>query len=378
VSPIPLFLSLSVSISAFLKSTNSTLRSSPLHLNRFQLASLPHPAISRLSSQTFEVGIFHPITLSSEDFRSLDITARQIARSSSLFQDCKFRALSSVHGETEETSGAAVFSDSFDVSFKSCTFSGNSAVVGACCFLCRGSFEFDLCNFTNNRATFEAGAIAVDSAKVRLSESNFVQNQAELYVGVLKAVNSTVIGDSLIFHANRAIFHSAVMDADSSIVEMAAVQFSANRVDNEEGGIVHSMKGGRLRLVGCNFETIARGNETTKAPIRADGEAQVVIKQCCFDTSERSLRDGIDGAFSRSIGTIFNERCPCSHVTLPQVFDFVEKTVKLADSLSTRQFIVTVVGLAGITLVAVLLMVCESTLLTSTWHWVVGLLKKPV
>jgi hypothetical protein len=321
----------------------------------------------------FEFGISRAVTLSSEDYKKLDITSRQVPRSFSDFQQCQFRALSAVYGESDDTGGAAVFSDGFPVSFKSCTFSGNSAVAGGCCNLLHSNFDFDLCNFTMNRATFEAGTISVDSAILQISESNFVLNEAELYVGVLKAVNSTVIGDTLIFHANRAVFHSAVVDADASNVEITATQFSSNRVENEDGGIVLNLKASKLKLIGCNFETIARENGTRK-PIRGDIESRVTIKQSCFDTQEAHLREYIEGSYSNSIGSIFTIKCHCSHVAMPQVFDIVEKSITLDDSLLTEQFIFSAVGLAGMTLVVLLLLVCEPTLLRLKLQWVLDLL----
>jgi hypothetical protein len=89
------------------------------------------------------------------------------------------------------------------------------AVSGGSCafFSCKASFT--LCNFTNNRATFEPEVISIEVGKLTLNECSFDQNEAELYGTVLKSSNATIEGESLIFHANRAVFHSSVLNLDS-------------------------------------------------------------------------------------------------------------------------------------------------------------------
>jgi hypothetical protein len=84
------------------------------------------------------------------------------------------------------------------------------------------SFDFELCTFTSNRATFEAGVLSVESGPLHVRESKRVLNQAELYVDVLKTTNATVRGDTLTFHAHRAAFQSAAVEADASDVDFTA------------------------------------------------------------------------------------------------------------------------------------------------------------
>jgi hypothetical protein len=354
------------------RSSRSTLTLFSSHFSRFSnpiLHSVDHSL--SVSRTTFEVSIARAVTFqSTTEYKSVDVANRHIANSEAVFENCKFHALSSVRGDIDDTSGGAVFSDGFNLVFKSCSFSGNAAVAGGSCafFRCKASFE--LCNFTNNRATFEAGVITIEAGKLALNECNFVQNDAELYVGVLKALNSTVDGESLIFHANRAVFHSSVLDLDLSTALFTAAQFSGNTVDNEDGGIVHNLKQSKLKLRGCTFATVPRfsiNGTLPRQPIRADGTSQVIIKQGCFDTPEAILREGIDGEYSSSIGTIFADRCECTSVTLPAPYDVMNKELKLADSLLTSRFILTAVGLSILALVIVVLVVCDGSNANSRW-----------
>jgi hypothetical protein len=46
----------------------------------------------------------------------------------------------------------------------------SAAVIGGCYVLMGGSFDFELCNFTSNRATFEAGVLFVESGRLHISE----------------------------------------------------------------------------------------------------------------------------------------------------------------------------------------------------------------
>jgi hypothetical protein len=154
-----------------------------------------------------------------------------------------------------------------------------------------------------------------------------------------------------------------VLDAENAKIDISVSQFSANKVDSEDGGVVQNLKGSAMKLVGCNFETTTRENGTRKRPIRADMESRVVIKQCCFDTPEAILKGNIEGKYSASIGTIYAEKCQCSHVTLPQAFDLVEKAIQLEDSLLTPGFMISTIGLALTTLLVLLLLICDARLL---------------
>jgi hypothetical protein len=337
-----------------------------------QFSRFPPPLNPSLSftRTTFENAIPRPITLTLDtEFNSLDVSARHFAKSNAIFQECRFHALSSLRGDVDETSGGAVFSDGFDLVFKKCSFSGNCAVTGGSCVFLRSNIFCELCNFTNNRATFEAGVIAIESTLLKMSECNFVQNEAELYVGVLKGLNATIKGETLIFHGNRAVFHSSVVDLDNSIAGFTAAQFSGNMVDNEEGGVVHNLKGSKLKLSGCTFETLPKHflNSSLRQPIRADVTSQVIVKQGCFDTSEDILKYGIEGKYSGSIGTIHSDSCQCSYVVLPQAYNVLEKEIKLEDSLLTTRFLLTAAGLGILALVMVILVVFDGSRTGSAW-----------
>lgn len=211
--------------------------------------------------------------------------------------------------------------------------------------------------------------IAIESTLLKMSECNFVQNEAELYVGVLKGLNATIKGETLIFHGNRAVFHSSVVDLDNSIAGFTAAQFSGNMVDNEEGGVVHNLKGSKLKLSGCTFETLPKHflNSSLRQPIRADVTSQVIVKQGCFDTSEDILKYGIEGKYSGSIGTIHSDSCQCSYVVLPQAYNVLEKEIKLEDSLLTTRFLLTAAGLGILALVMVILVVFDGSRTGSAW-----------
>jgi hypothetical protein len=344
-------------------SSNLTLSSSPL--------SLTTPISRSISHATFAVFSDRSVALeTAAEYKSIEVVARHVATAEAEFANCKFHALSSVRGEVDETSGGAVYSDRVKLGFKSCSFSGNSAVTGGAAAFLRSSVSFELCNFTNNRATFEAGVLSFDSASGVLNECNFVQNEAELYVGVIKGVNATIEGEALIFQGNRAVFHSAVVSLDGSTAQFTAAQFSGNVVDNEMGGVVHYLQESRLKLRGCTFETIPRvlGNASVvRQPIRADAASTVIIRQGCFDTPEDIFKQGIEGDYSGSIGIIFTDRCPCAFLVVPHPYDVIDTELKLVDSLLTARFLLTAAGLAILALVIVVLVVCDGTRAQSQW-----------
>jgi hypothetical protein len=384
-------------LSAFIQSTNCSLKVSHSSLTHFnhplfllsnrrtpatltffssRFSHFSHPIVHSLSHSlsafdtAFQFGASRAVTLEgSTDYQSVDVPTRYVVKENAQFENCKFHALSSLRGDVDETSGGAIFSDGFDLVFKGCTFSGNAAVAGGVGAFLRGTIAFELCNFTNNRATFEAGALLVEGAKVRITESNFVQNEAELYVGVLKAMNSTVDGETIIFHANHAVFQSAVIDLEGSTAQFTAAQFSGNTIDNDDGGVVHSLRASTLSLRGCNFETVTKPslNGSVKQPIHADTTSQVHVKHGCFDTPEETLRGGIEGDFSSSIGTVYATMCHCTYVVLPQPYDVLDKELTLEESLLTTRFIVTAAGLIVLALVIIVLVVCDGSNARSRW-----------
>jgi hypothetical protein len=304
----------------------------------------------------------------STEYQSVDIPSRQIATSHAEFKSCKFHALSAATGDVEDTAGGGIFSDGFDLTFMLCTFSGNAAVAGGAVAISNCEGRFTKCNFTSNKATFEAGVLQAQSSKLFLESCHFVQNEAELYVGAMKVVNSSIEGVAVIFHGNHALFHTSVLDMESSGAKFHGAQFSANIVEKEEGGVVHALKASQLKLVGCQFETIIGANATEKKPVRADHESRVVVKQSCFDTSEDLLRSGIDGEYvNTGSGSSFIEKCQCEYVSMPQPYDVVERNIKLESSLLTTNFVVTAAGLSIIALLMVVLVVFDEPSAKTKW-----------
>jgi hypothetical protein len=329
--------------------------------------SIAHTSFASSASRAVTLSAAPATAPSEGSFIGRDIPARHVATSTAAFKDCRFHTLSAVHGDLEDTTGGAVYSNRFDVSFASCAFSGNAAVCGGACKLLGCEARFDLCNFTNNKATFEAGVLNCQSVQLKLDECIFVQNEAELYVGVLKAANTTASGEGIIFHANRAIFHSSVADLTSSAMTLTGAQFSQNVIDSEEGGIVHALKASKLKLIGCQFETAVTGNITRRRPIRADQDSKVEIMLGCVDTTETLLKSFIEGEFEKSIGTAFQDKCLCKYVSVPQAFDLVEKSIKIQSSLLTTNFIVTAAGLTFTVLLVIVLLVFDAPSAKSRW-----------
>lgn len=294
----------------------------------------------------------------STELQAVEFSERRVMEGvePSTFIKCKFNTLSAIQGTRDQTTGGAVTARKVSLYFKECMFSGNSATIAGSLAFDGCDVRLDRCDFSGNKAIYECGVALIVNTMLKMEECNFIKNEAEIYVAVMKLVNSTASGEGVVFHENKAPYQSSGCDLDKSTISFTGSQFSKNLLEEEAGGVVHSLRGSTMKLSGCRFDTVIQPRDTVKRPILADEGSVVHTIGCCVDVAEKDFRKGIEGVLRATGATTFGESCNCQPVEVPLGYQLAEREVRVSSTLLTSQFMLTSMVLIATAVVIAMLL----------------------
>ena len=183
------------------------------------------------------------------------------------------------------------------VTLENTTFSGNHALLngGAVNLSGGGSMVAKQCDFLQNTAGGNSGAIRVDNVDAVFTNCTFVSNGSDLHGGALNIVNGAASLENCVFETNTAGNGAGAINCHASELSVANCGFFGNRAEStSNGGAVTSYHAVTPTIANSVFV----GNEANNGGALWNYDSNTVITNCTIVDNYAAANGG--GVFSNN------------------------------------------------------------------------------